>query len=181
MTPRLRDHALLELEMRRRLAALVQEYPGLHVREAARQLGTSLALVEYHVGLLAAAGLVEVQRGDRYARLYPVSGPRPTPEERGLLAVLRERLPLQVALYLLDRGEPARHGEIAAALGVGKSKLSFHLRKLEAAGIVARLPDGSFEAAQPRRLQRLLWTYQPVPDLREAFADVWLSLYGDRE
>lgn len=172
-------HALLDLEMRRRLAGLVAQYPGLHVREAARQLGTSMALVEYHLALLSEAGLVDVQRDDRYARIYPVSGPRPTQAERDLLAPLRERLPLRITLYLLDRGEPLKHGEMAQALGLGKSKLSFHLRKLEAAGIVAKRPDGAFEAVQPRRLQRLLWTYQPTPDLREEFADVWLSLYGD--
>ena len=172
-------HALLDLEMRRRFVALVAAYPGLHVREAARQLGTSTALVEYHLGLLLEAGLVEAKRDERYVRVYPVTGPRPTDEERRLLALLREKLPLRVTLFLLDRGEPAKHGEIADALGLGKSKLSFHLRKLEAAGLVAKAADGQFEAVDPKRVQRLLWTYQPTPDLRQEFADVWLSLYGD--
>lgn len=172
-------HALLDLEMRRRFAALVSAYPGLHVREAARQLHTSMALVEYHLALLLEAGLVETRRDDRYVRIYPVTGQRPTDAERDLLALLRERLPLSVTLFLLDRGEPVKHGDIADALGLGKSKLSFHLRKLEAAGLVAKTADGLFEVVQPRRVQRLLWTYQPTPDLRQEFADVWLSLYGD--
>lgn len=172
-------HALLDLEMRRRLVALVAAYPGLHVREAARQLQTSTALIEYHLGLLAEAGLVEAKRDDRYVRIYPVSGPRPTTDERRLLSLLREKLPLRITLFLLDRGEPVKHGEVADALKLGKSKLSFHLRKLEAAGLVTKTADGLFEAAQPKRVQRLLWTYQPTPDLREEFADVWLSLYGD--
>jgi len=30
------------------------------------------------------------------------------------------------------------------------------------------------------RLLALLLSYQPTPDLREEFADVWLSLYGDK-
>lgn len=179
MTRPPRAHALLELEMRRRLVALVAQYPGLHVREAARQLVTSMALIEYHVGLLEGAGLVETRRDDRYVRLYPVTGPRPNEGERAVLALLRERLPLRVTLFLLDRGEPVKHGEMAQALGLGKSKLSFHLRKLEGAGIAAKRADGTFEAVQPKRLQRLLWTYQPTPDLREEFADMWLSLYGD--
>jgi DNA-binding transcriptional ArsR family regulator len=172
-------HALLDLEMRRRLAGLVAAYPGLHVREAARQLNTSMALVEYHLALLLDAGLVETRRDDRYVRIYPVTGPRPTGAERDLLALLRERLPLSVTLFLLDRGEPVKHGEVADALRLGKSKLSFHLRKLEAAGIVAKTVHGEFVVLQPKRVQRLLWTYQPTPDLRQEFADVWLSLYGD--
>ncbi len=179
MTPAPGGHALLDLEMRRRLVALVGAYPGLHVREAARQLGTSTALVEYHLGLLLEAGLVEARRDERYVRVYAVTGPRPSEEERGLLALLRERLPLRITLFLLDRGEPVKHGEVADALELGKSKLSFHLRKLEAAGLVAKTADGQFEVLHPRRVQRLLWTYQPTPDLRSEFADVWLSLYGD--
>lgn len=174
------DHVLLDLEMRRRVMAAVIQYPGLHVRELARQVGTSLALVEYHLGLLEGAGLVQVRRDERYARVYAVQTKGPNDEERALLALLRERLPLQVTLHLLDLGEPAKHGDIAQALGMGKSKLSFHLRKLESAGVVRRTPEGAFTTAQPQRLQRLLWTYQPTPDLREAFANTWLSLYGDR-
>lgn len=172
-------HALLELEMRRRLAGLVAAYPGLHVREAARQLATSMALVEYHLALLAEAGLVDVRKDERYARIYPVQGPRPSNAEAALLAVLRERLPLRITLFLLDRGEPVRHGEIADALDLGKSKLSFHLRKLEAGGVARKTAEGLFEAVQPKRLQRLLWTYQPTPDLRQEFAQAWLALYGD--
>lgn len=177
MSKRSEGHALLDLEMRRRLASLVQAYPGLHVREAARQLATSTALVEYHLGLLSEAGLVDVRRDDRYARMYPVAGPRPDKHEQRLLALLRERMALRIMLYLLDLGEPTKHGELANALGLGKSKLSFHLRKLEAAGLVAKGADGSFAVLQPRRVQRLLWTYQPTPDLLEEFADAWLSLY----
>lgn len=179
MTPGTRGHALLDLAMRRRVLGAIEQYPGLHVREIARQVGTSLALVEYHLALLEGAGLIEVQREDRYARVYAVQTPGPTEEERKVLALLREKLPLQVTLHLLDRDEPARHGDIAQALGLGKSKLSFHLRKLEAAGVMARTPAGQFAVQQPRRIQRLLWTYKPTPDLREEFAKVWLSLYGD--
>lgn len=172
------QHALLDLDMRRRLVALVAAYPGLHVREAARQLETSMALVEYHLALLTEAKLVEVRKDERYARLYPVQGPRPSDAEADLLALLRERLPLRITLFLLDRAEPVKHGEIAGALKLSKSKLSFHLRKLEAAHIVRKTPEGSFEVVRPREVQRLLWTYQPTPDLRQEFAAVWLALYG---
>lgn len=179
MTPAPQAHALLDLEMRRRVLAAVQQYPGLHVREIARQIGTSLALVEYHLRLLEAADLVEVQRTDRYVRVYTRQTAGPDAAERTVLALLREKLPLRITLHLLDTEEPLKHGDIAVALGLGKSKLSFHLRKLEAAGVVQRNPDGAFAIVQPRRIERLLWTYKPTPDLREEFAKTWLSLYGD--
>lgn len=169
----------LELATRRRLYAVVKEYPGIHVREAARQLGTSMALVEYHLALLRDHGLVSVSKEDGYARLYPTDAPAPSPAEREKVGLLRQRLPLRVTLTLLDDG-PAKHKDLAEALGLGKSTLSFHLRKLEAAGLVARDAEGRFAVKDPPRVLRLLLAYPPTQDLRQAFADVWLSLYGDR-
>lgn len=173
----------LDLATRRRLYALVQSYPGLHIREAARQLDTSVALVEYHAAILRENGLVREERGDRYVRLYAVpvgDAKTPTEAERAALKVLRERLPLRVTLHLLDHDSPQQHKAICDALGLGKSKLSFHLRKLEAAGIAVKAEDGRFTVRDRTRLLALLLSYQPTPDLREEFGDVWLSLYGDK-
>jgi predicted transcriptional regulator len=169
----------LELAIRRRLYAIVKEYPGIHVREAARQLGTSMALVEYHLALLREHGLVTVSKEDRYARLYPSDAPAPGPGEREKVGLLRQRLPLRITLTLLDDG-PTKHKDLADGLGLGKSTLSFHLRKLEAAGLVARDAEGRFAVVEPARVLRLLLAFPPTRDLRQAFADVWLSLYGDR-
>jgi DNA-binding transcriptional ArsR family regulator len=171
----------LDLAMRKRLYALVQEYPGLHVREAARQLDTSLALVEYHVAILRDAGLLREERDERYVRLFAVAGggAGPTAGERDLLQALRARLPLGITLTLLDADGPMQHKALCDQLDLGKSTLSFHLRKLEAAGVVRKTADGRFEPRDRARLLRLLLHYQPTPDLREEFADAWLSLYGD--
>ena len=166
----------LELATRRRLYGLVKEYPGIHVREAARQLRTSMALVEYHLALLREHGLVTVSKEDGYARLYPADAPAPSPGEREQVGLLRQRLPLRITLTLLDDG-PAKHKELADALGLGKSTLSFHLRKLESAGLVAR-DEGRFAVTDPPRVLRLLLAFPPTKTLREEFADVWLSLYG---
>ncbi|MHB1261883.1 MAG: ArsR family transcriptional regulator [Thermoplasmatota archaeon] len=179
MAARVRADPVLDLAMRRRLYAAVREYPGIHVRAVARHLDTSLALVEYHLDRLRAHGLVTVDKNDRYVRLYAQDAAAPGQEDRPALAVLRERLPLQVTLCLLDKG-PTRHKDLADELAIGKSKLSFHLRKLEAAGVVARDADGLFGVADIARVQRLLLEFPPTSDLREEFADVWLALYGER-
>lgn len=171
---------LLDLAMRRRLYAVVRDYPGIHLREAARQLDTSLTLVEYHLGILRGHGLVSTEKDEHYVRLYPKQpGAAPEARDRAAVALLRERLPLQVTLHLLDQG-PAKHKDVADRLALGKSKLSFHLRKLEAAGIVVKDAEGRFAVADPARVQRLLLLFPPTSDLREEFADVWLSLYGER-
>lgn len=174
---------LLGLETRRRIVGLIREYPGLHVREVARRLDTSVALVEYHLPFLLEGGLLLEERDDRYQRLFPSPGAKGGglgEAERRVLGLLRERLPLRITLHLLEAGRPERHRDVAEALGLGKSKLSFHLRKLEAAGIAEKTADGTFRVRERARLLRLLLAHPPAPDLREEFADLWLGLYGDR-
>jgi DNA-binding transcriptional ArsR family regulator len=169
----------LDLETRRRIVATVREYPGLHLRELARQLDTSLALVEYHVAILTQNGLVRSERDERYVRLFAKGDAQePSPREREALGALRAKIPLQVTLYLLDQEGPIQHKTMVDALGLGKSKLSFHLRKLEAAGLVRKTGDGRFEPVDRVRLQALLLEYQPTKDLRSEFADLWENLYG---
>lgn len=168
--------------MRRRIVALVQDYAGLHLREIARQLGTSVALVEYHLPALEDADLVHVDRGGRYLRVFP-SGPRhPRPDrrERHWLGLMREETPMSVALYLMDRGQPARHVSIAAALGVGKSTLSFHLAKMRDAGLVAQDEEGRYLVADKRRLTQLLVRHRPTPDAASRFSRLWLAFYDAR-
>lgn len=177
MTKTPREHALLDLEMRRRLLAVVRQYPGLHIREAARQLDTSMALVEYHVSLLEPSDLLRVERGDRYARLYAAGARQPNERERRQLAVVRQRIPLQVTLYVLDRGA-SKHGDIAEALDLSKSKLSFHLRKLETAGVIHKLDSGLFDVPDAKAMHRLLTDFPPTTELRNEFAALWLKLYG---
>ncbi len=57
-----------------------------------------------------------------------------------------EGTPLKIYAYLLKHG-PAGPREIARALGLKSPSLAYyHLRKLEAAGLVKKLPGGEYEA-----------------------------------
>lgn len=170
---------VLELETRRRILAAVREYPGLHLRELARQLDTSVALVEYHVPFLVDAGLVRAETDQRYQRLYPLGEAVPlSKRDRRWLGLLRERLPLQVVLHLLHPDCTGRHKDIADRLGMGKSKLTFHLQKLSRAGLVEKTGEGTFHLVDAARVSRLLLENKPTPDLREEFAGLWLDFYG---
>ena len=157
---------LLDLETRRRIVTLVHTYPGLHVREVARQLQTSVALVEYHLPVLLENGLLSEERGEHLQRLFPASGRGAQglgKRERRRVGLLRSRWPLSITLHLLEGRAPLRHRDLADVLGIGKSKLSFHLRKLEAAGIVAKDAEGAFRVADRGEVLKLLLHYPPSP------------------
>ncbi|MHB1260224.1 MAG: ArsR family transcriptional regulator [Thermoplasmatota archaeon] len=178
MPARQPDH-LLDLEARRRLFQLVQEYPGSHEREAARQLKMSQALVNFHRGVLEENGLTYVERGDGFVRMYARRAPvLPSPLERRIMAALRNRLNLQLMLVLLNLGRPAKHAELVEAAGLGKSKVSFYLRKLEKAGLAWKTTEGSFMVIDPRHVHQTLTRFRPTPDLVQEFSDLWSALYG---
>ena len=167
--------------MRRRIVALVRDYPGLHLREVARQLDTSVALVEYHLPRLVDAGHVHAERTEGFLRLFPrgdATMPRVDPDDRVWVAALREHNALQIVLLLAEAGAPVRHKDIAERLGMGKSRLSFHANKLEAIGLLRRDQQG-LSLVDPARTQRLLVRHRPTPDLRDRFASLWLAFYGE--
>ena len=162
-----------------RLLAVVEAYPGLHVRELARQLGTSVALVEYHLEALAAQGRVELRADLRYRRAYLRGAGAVPASDRAALDLLRRRLPLRIVLELLNAEAPLRHTELAERLGMGKSKLSFHLGALEEARLVERDAAGALRVREAARMRRLLERWKPTPDLLSDFEDAWGDLYGE--
>lgn len=161
-----------------RLLAIIEAYPGLHLRELARQLGTSVALVEYHVEALQKQGRVDLRPDRRFRRAYLRGGPQVPTEDRRALDLLRRRLPLRIIMELLNSPAAMRHAELAERLGLAKSRLSFHLRALERARLTFRDETGAFSVRQATRLRSLLERWKPTPDLLSEYEEAWAAFYG---
>lgn len=172
---------LLELDTRRRIFHFLQEYPGLHLRELERQLGMDVRALKHHLDFLEAHEAVTSIQQDGYLRFYPRAWEegffreRIGASEKRVLGVLRQRVPLHIVLLLLERGELGTDA-LRAELGIAKSTLSYHLRKL------ARLRLVGARTEEKRRLYRLLDAhvavqllvrYRPTPDLISSFLDLW--------
>lgn len=167
-----------ELEARRRLLDRIGQYPGLHLRELAREAGMSEQLAAYHTDRLEAEGLVRSHPESGFRRFYPMRRPEPSEEERKLLEMLRRPVPLQVALHLLRAGS-ASHKQIAASVGLAKSTVSYHLSRMEAEGVVRRR-DGRIRLRRPRQVERVLLQWRPPPSLTSRFAELWTAFYRAR-
>lgn len=169
------------VEVRQQVYDAVRKYPGIHLREIERQTGVSAPLAQYHLKKLVEEEFVEVHDQGGYARHYPTAkgkAARVMPEDMPLLGVLREQVPLHIALLLLDRG-PLTHAALVAEVGAAKSTVSYHLAKLAEAGVVVRAPgEPALRLADRERVYRLLLAYRPTPGLLDAFADLWDDLYG---
>ena len=168
------------LEIRRRLLRLVSTYPGLHLRELARQAELTESLTGYHLDALVGEGVVESAEGGGFRRFYAVAGAAPSAQDRELMGLLRHRVALQVSLILLDRGS-ATHLEITDALGLAKSTVSYHLARLVDSGLVVALPRGAgVSLRDPRRVERLLLRWEPPRDLVDRFASLCSTFYSRR-
>ncbi len=169
------------LTVRARVLEAIVRYPGIHVRGLERQMQESAPLIQYHLKRLHADGYVENREQGGYVRYYPTpkaKTARIAPADQPLLGILREEVPLHIALLLLDHG-PLTHGDIVQRVGVAKSTLSYHLAKMAEAGLIDRVPGATTIRLTDRdRIYALLLAHKPTPDLLDAFAELWDDLYS---
>ena len=180
----MRDPAeALELETRRRIYQHLLRVPGDHMREIGRALEIPMGTLEYHLHYLVRAGLIHTREDPRYTRYFPTGeiGRR----EKDVLAVIRQEVPRRIAAFLL-LNPGANHGEIHAQFQMSASTLSFHLKKLVAAGIAVQEKVGRenrYTVVEPDLVAKVLVTYRAsfVDDVVDRFADVWLALAPKEE
>jgi predicted transcriptional regulator len=168
--------------MRRRILSLVNQYPGLHLRELQRRAQTSAMLVEYHLNVLERLALVTSQEEGGYRRFFPARDAKvPLGKvEKVWLGLLRQPVPLGIALYLVEN-PLAPHKDLADIVPVTKSTLTYHLKNMEAAGLITREPPGvgrAFRLADVEKVLSLLRAYKPTPDLVAAYGDMWDQIFG---
>lgn len=128
------DDEALNLERRRRIYHFVRTHPGLHLRALEDRLeDISLGDLRYHLDYLEKRDLV-TSTSDGYRRTY-FSARDVFLQDRTLLALLRQKSPRRIVLHLLTR-EEASFDDLREVLGVSKSTLSFHLKKLTEKNLV---------------------------------------------
>jgi predicted transcriptional regulator len=166
---------------RDRILQAVRAYPGIHLRSLVRHLGTSLALIQYHLRALEEAGQVRSHSVEGFHRYFPVETYRDlTPRERAILNLLRRERPLEIVLALLEFGR-LQHKELVDIVGGSKAALTYHLEKLADAGIVQKVAKGDergFTLRDPDAVRRLLARFQPVGDLPARVHDTWDDLFA---
>jgi predicted transcriptional regulator len=167
----------LDLESRRTIYEMVRSRPGTYLREMERELGMQVGMLTYHLRVLAEAGMIRAEQEGNHLRYFPADGF--VLNDRRALSHLRNRTSRAILIHVLDRGS-AGFSEILGLVGVSKSTLSYHLKRLAAAGLVT-LKKGevmSISAVDPERLVNLLvWVREDLErDSADALVDVWNRL-----
>lgn len=174
----------LALATRRRIYERVEEFPGLHLSEIAREIDLDTNHVKYHLRVLEENDLVSSRRDEGYWRFYPcegcVAGKREIyePREKAWLALMRRRVPLQIALVLADRGTAAA-SELSEAVDVAPSTLHYHATKMEEVDLLDSRKEGRkrvYRLAHPERFRELAARHEPPDELTRGFLEAWKAL-----
>lgn len=148
------------------------------MREIGRDLEIPMGTLEYHLHYLVKANLLTTRQDARYTRYFATG--ELSRQEKDVLAVLRQKVPRQIAAHLLlDPG--SSHGTLLAKFELSASTLSFHLKKLVTTGIVAQEKAGRenlYRVVEPDLVARVLIQHREsfFDDVIDRFAAVWLSL-----
>lgn len=168
----------LELDTRKRIYQHLERFPGAHMREIGRELAIPMGTLEYHLHYLVKAGLLTTRQDPRFTRYFATGGL--SRQEKDVLAVLRQKVPRQIAAHLLL--EPgSSHGQLLTKFSLSASTLSFHLKKLLKAGIAVQERSGRenlYRVVEPGLVAKVLIQHRAsfFDDVIDRFADVWLGL-----
>ena len=152
------EEAILSVELRRNIYAVVVHHPGCHLREIERRCALATGTVTYHLDYLVKKKMLTVTR-DGNVRYFPVTF---TAGDKHLMGLLRQKSIRRIFLRLLEGS--STHEEVMSFVGLSPSTISWHLQKLHKQGYVTYKKDGRRSyyglSVDKEVLTRLLITHQ---------------------
>lgn len=170
--------SVLDLEARRRIVEFVAQNPGLHLRALAEAMAMPVSTLEYHCYHLVRHGHLGTREQGGFKSFYPGQGI--DRRDKDILAMVRHGGPRRICTHLLLH-PGATPGDLRDVTGLSAPTLSFHLKKLRLAGLLAEEPAGRtkrLHVVEPERMANILVTYRKsfLDDAVDRFSDAWLSL-----
>lgn len=170
----------LNLENRRRIYEYIESNPGTHLREIQRALDMQPGLLSYHLDYLEKRNLIKSE-DDGYRKRYFVAD-RFRLKDRRIISLLRQRSPREIIAHLLLNGSSS-FTEVRNALGISKSTLSYHMKKLVRHGIVVcekKEREKFYRLENSEEVIDLIISLKPVMESTpiDRFAEIWEQLAG---
>ena len=126
---------VLDTEIRKNLYQYIDEYPGSHLREIARELDMKPSNVAWHLRKLEQTNLVRSRAIGGKRVYYLVEGGIDARKEAVAEAVLRNKNARDIMHYL--QNNPGKHLlEIAHALGLNHHTVKWHIKKMYLAELI---------------------------------------------
>jgi predicted transcriptional regulator len=117
----------------------IKANPGVQFRGICDQLGLSIGLAEFHLGILKKAGLISFIRDGRYKRFF--ESKKFSQKEMELIALLRHDTARSIIKTMLE-GKKISHSELARQLSITSQGLTWQMNRLKKDGIVQESREG---------------------------------------
>ena len=150
----------LELESRRTIYQFILDHPGSYLRQMEGDLGMAVGQLEYHLRFLVKEGLLTISDDGFYKRYFAAS--EVSHSDKPILSVLRQKVPRRIILHIL-LNPSSSFQDLTIEIGISKSTMSFHLKKLLEAEVITRAKKGRqsiYDVVNPDRVAKLVLTYR---------------------
>jgi len=169
---------ILENERRRRIYALIEASPGVHLRELQRILNMPLTTLEYHLNYMTRKKILFAETEGHHKRYYtkPLD-----PEDKKVLAVLRQKRMREIVLVILTNGK-AKYQLLVEQLRLSHSTLSSYLKYLVSNNILVKDKIGYenlYTVRDESRVAKVLIAYKPsfLDKLVDNALDIWMETH----
>ena len=169
-------------ENRKRIYDYIKKNPGAHLRMITRQLEMGMGATQHHLDILEKSGKIKSRRINIYRHYYAVEI---LEAEHNILAFLRQETAMDILTYLMDHPKSSQ-SDIINFKGFSAPTISWHMSRLEEAGLVNSIKDGRtvrYSISDMQSISAALKTYHPnVWDkMLSRFADLFLQMASKNE
>jgi DNA-binding transcriptional ArsR family regulator len=116
----------------------IKANPGVQFRGICNQLGLSIGLAEFHLGVLKRAGLISFIRDGRYKRFF--ESKKFSQKETEIISLLRHDATKSIIETVLEE-KRISHGKLAHQLSITSQGLTWQMNRLKNQGIIRESKD----------------------------------------
>jgi predicted transcriptional regulator len=117
----------------------IKANPGVQFRGICNQLGISIGVAEFHLGILKKAGLISFFRDGRYKRFF--ESKKFSQKQMQLISLLRHKTTRSIIKTMLE-GKQASHSELSSQLAITSQGVTWQMNRLRKDDIIQESKDG---------------------------------------
>jgi predicted transcriptional regulator len=117
----------------------IKANPGVQFRGICTQLGISIGLAEFHLGVLKKAGLISFFRDGRYKRFFVSK--KFSQKQMKLISLLRHDTTRSIIKTMLE-GKQASHSELSCQLAITSQGVTWQMNRLKKDDLIQESKDG---------------------------------------
>lgn len=165
-------------EIHRKIFAVLQATPGIHLSKIAENLQMSTQLAEYHLTAMEKKNLIIGMKDEgEYYRRYYLKESEVGVQDKKMIALLRQEHLLRIVL-LIAKYPNITHKKLLEHLNITPGTLSHHLNNLDEYGLIEVRTYGREKGYMIKNKKEVLAIIRRyIADvMKDRFADMWNDL-----